>query len=94
MLTKDEMNLYLASNRVAWQIPPGPIAKLYEGGYYMPPSGWGVLKDVKDWKVGECGELRKPNGKEQHDILKREMVGIRRESRLTSCDKNFAQWWG
>ncbi len=36
------MKFYLASKTVAWEIPPGRIARFYAGGLYLPPRGWAV----------------------------------------------------
>lgn len=56
--------IYLGTKTVAWQIPPGPIAKLYDERYYLPPEGWGVITcRWPDWVQGEFGEMRKIDGK-------------------------------
>jgi hypothetical protein len=52
---------YISNGRVAWQIPPDSIAFLYCIGAYQPPEGWEVVYkwDVREWLLGNCGELRR-----------------------------------
>jgi len=41
------MKVYLASERVAWQIPPGHIADRYDTRCYLPPQGWTVERKLR-----------------------------------------------
>ena len=42
------MRVYLANERIAWQIPPGRIAARYDTRCYFPPPGWTVERKLAD----------------------------------------------
>jgi len=39
------MRVWLTNKRVAWEIPPGRIARFYLRGAYVAPDGWRVTDE-------------------------------------------------
>lgn len=57
--------VFITNGRVAWQVPPGRIAKCLLEGLYEAPDGWRVVGKpfIEKWPAGELGELRKEGSK-------------------------------
>jgi len=55
-----EKTAWLTNGTVAWQIPTGLIAVLFNAGAYRRPRGWYVRQRLprRYRYTGECGERR------------------------------------
>lgn len=58
-LVGESQKAYLTNDSVAWEIPPGRIARLYLKRAYLPVQGWSVRDSLPfRWRQGEVGEWR------------------------------------
>lgn len=60
-----DYRLFIASEVIAWEIPPG-IAEAFRNGLYISHPLWSIkyAGDLADWAIGEFGELRPPRRRE------------------------------
>jgi len=58
----------LTNGRVAWEIPPGDLARRYQRGVYLPWNDWtvisGKLWEDEGWHMDEYGCWRKNTSEE------------------------------
>jgi len=62
-------SVWLTNHTVAWEIPPGRIARNFMDGIYLPPEGWQVSYSSRfnGWLRGKYGELRKEVSIHEHE---------------------------
>lgn len=60
---KDGVKAWITNGRVAWEIPPGRVARFYVRRAYLPPEDWRVHEGnlPLGWARGGAGEMRKGN---------------------------------